>query len=81
MAVLSREEVCAGAERWFAKYRGKEWVDGDVGRVYFGVCKDAQTLEEVLESWSAGRVDPLTLEQAEDAWQKLVGMAEQMKDV
>ena len=80
MAELSREEVCVGAERWFAKHHGKMRVDRDVARVYFGVCKDEQTLSEVVELWSAGRANPLTREHALDAWQKLIGMAEQMED-
>jgi hypothetical protein len=90
MAELSREEVCVGAARrfakhrgrarWFAKHRGTVRVNRDVARVYFGVCMDEQTLSEVVESWSAGRANPLTPEHAEAAWRKLVGMAEEMGD-
>jgi len=80
MAELSREEVCVGAERWFAEHLGKVRVGRDVARVYFGVCKDEQTLSEVVESWSAGRANPLTPEHAEAAWRELVGMAEEMGD-
>ena len=78
MAELSREEVCVGAERWFAKHRGKVRVDRDVARVYFGVCMDEQTLSEVVASWSVGRANPLTSEHAQAAWRELVGMAEEM---
>ena len=80
MAELSREEVCVGAERWFAQHGAKVRVDRDVARVYFGVCMDEQTLSEVVESWSAGRANPLTPEHAEAAWRKLVGMAQEMGD-
>jgi hypothetical protein len=80
MVELSREEVCVGAERWFAKHGGKVRVERDVARVYFGVCMDEQTLSEVVAACSAGRANPLTPEHAEAAWRELVGIAEEMGD-
>jgi len=77
VAELSRAEVCLGAQNWFERH-GRA-ADPVGGRVYECVCEHGdQQLEDCVRRL-ADSDEPLTLEQVQAAWERLVGMAEHFR--
>jgi len=77
MSELSREEVCLGAQSWFETHgRGG---DADAVRVYHCMCElGDRTLEDCVTRL-AGSDEPLTFERAEAGWERLVDMAQRLR--
>jgi hypothetical protein len=79
MEQLTPEEVSA-VKRWLAKRAGTVGIDADTHRVYNGVCEYGESLDEVYATWAVDAVDPLTRERVQQAWENLVGMAQEMRE-
>jgi hypothetical protein len=77
MAELTRQEICLGARSWIERHGHP--AEPDANRVYHCMCELGDRSLEDCVARLADSDEPLTLDRARAAWQRLSDMADQLR--